>query len=182
AAASPWHWESQPSCGGRPLSDEFCARVVESYARGRESELPADDYAARSLMPLATAIHRSFRHLAPDIPRFHAEQCVGCMECVNECPDTAILARVALPDVLEARLTGGETTYLRSSFVSTSKYYDLPVKRGETGGLFGIFIDPDKCKGCGECVTVCGTHRALDMASKSTVNLGDYDAGMALLH
>jgi pyruvate-ferredoxin/flavodoxin oxidoreductase len=178
---TPWHWESQPGCDGCLVSDSFSERVVESYGRGRESELPADNHAARSLMPPVTALHRSFRHLAPDIPKFQADHCVGCMECVNECPDTAILARVAEPAEIEGQLTGANHAELRNCFTKTNKYYDLPLKRGETGGLFGIFIDPDKCKGCGECVTVCGTHRALEMAPKTAVNLHDYDAGMELL-
>ena len=176
AAAVAWHWDSQSLPDGRLVAEDFCERVVECYAHGREMELPADSHAARSLMPPATALHRSFRHLAPDLPLFHAEHCVGCMECVNECPDTAILARVVEPRVLDAIPPD-----LRNCFVKTGKYYDVLEKRGEAGGLFGIFIDPDKCKGCGECVTVCGTHHALDMAPKSTLDLAAYDAGMSLL-
>jgi NAD-dependent dihydropyrimidine dehydrogenase PreA subunit len=102
AAAPARHSESPSVCGGRLIPEDFCERVVESYVHGCESQLPADEHAARSLMPPATALHRSFRHLAPEIPRFHAEACVGCMECVNECPDTAILARVAEPQILDA--------------------------------------------------------------------------------
>jgi pyruvate-ferredoxin/flavodoxin oxidoreductase len=178
AAAAPWHWESSShTTNGYLVADDFCERVVESYVRGRESELPSDSHIARSLMPRGTALHRSFRHLAPDVPVFQPAQCVGCMECVNECPDTAILARVVEPQVLDA-----VPPELRHCFVKTGKYFDIPEKRGEHGGLFGIFIDPDKCKGCGECVTVCGTHRALAMAPKSTVGLAAYDAGMSLLH
>ena len=63
-----------------------------AYARGQENELEADEAVARSLMPAASARFRSFRNLAPEIPEFLAEACVGCMECANECPDTAILA------------------------------------------------------------------------------------------
>src|SRR6185295_20231278 len=77
AYESPWHWESVACPGDDCLvSPEFCDRVVESYTRGREAELPADIYAARSLMPPLTALHRSFRHLAPNIPVFHSDKCV----------------------------------------------------------------------------------------------------------
>jgi pyruvate/2-oxoacid:ferredoxin oxidoreductase beta subunit/NAD-dependent dihydropyrimidine dehydrogenase PreA subunit len=69
---------------------------------------------------------------------------------------------------------------LQKLFAVTNKYHDQFVKRGETPGLFGIFIDPDKCKGCGECVTACGTHHALKMVNKSTIDLARYDAAMQL--
>jgi hypothetical protein len=35
---------------------------------------------------------------------------------------------------------------LHKLFVKTNKYHDVPAKRGEPGGMFGIFVDPDKCK------------------------------------
>ncbi|HEV8540845.1 MAG TPA: 2-oxoacid:acceptor oxidoreductase family protein, partial [Verrucomicrobiae bacterium] len=35
-----------------------------------------------------------------------------------------------------------------------------------SGGLFGIFVS-DLCKGCGECVQVCGDHDALRMTSET---------------
>lgn len=165
---------------------DFCERIIGSYARGVEPELEADVFLARSLMPPASAMRRSFRHLAPEIPSFLAERCVGCMECVNECPDTAILAKVVEPRTLEAYLGRIERAdrreALRSQFSKTQKYYDLFEKKGETGGLFGIFIDPDKCKGCGECVTVCGTHAALRMVPKTNLDLGQYDLAMDLFH
>src|SRR6185369_3212794 len=31
--------------------------------------------------------------------------------------------------------------------------------------------DPTKCKGCGECVEVCGSHAALRMTAKTPANL-----------
>ena len=49
----------------------------------------------------------------------------------------------------------------------TRKFHDGYVKKGEEPGLFGIFIDPTKCKGCAECVEVCGDHDALQMIPKS---------------
>ena len=39
-------------------------------------------------------------------------------------------------------------------------------KKGKEGGRFAIIIDPSKCKGCAECVTVCDD-LALKMIPKS---------------
>jgi pyruvate-ferredoxin/flavodoxin oxidoreductase len=170
-------------CGGKGvLPADFCDRIIGSYARGREADLDADEHIARSLMPPSSAAERSFRHLAPEIPVFLPAACVGCMDCVNECPDTAILAKVAPPASLAQTLAGFDDPVmrdrLRGTFIATSKYCELFEKKGQTGGLFSIFIDPDKCKGCGECVTACGSHHALQMAAKQDVNLADYDAAM----
>ncbi len=165
---------------------DFCERVIGAYHHGEEETLEADPYVARSLMPPWSGRERSFRHLAPEIPAFIAPNCVGCMDCVNECPDTAILAKVVLPETLEEKLAQVEKPELRewlgAQFVSTTKYHDLVVKRGQKGGLFGIFVDPDKCKGCGECVEVCGRHEALKMVQKENGSLHPYDLAMDLYH
>lgn len=172
-----------PAHGGLTPAD-FCERIIGAYACGHEPDLEADEFVARSLMPPASAARRSFRALAPEIPQFIAGACVGCMECVNECPDTAILAKVVEPALLNETLACVERPDLReglrSRFVKTAKYYDLIAKRGEPGGLFSIFVDPDKCKGCGECIVACGSHHALNMAPKSQMNLGQYDLAMDL--
>ena len=172
------------SCPGKGVVDpNFCDRVIGAYSRGREADLDADEYVARSLMPASSATERSFRGLAPDIPEFIPSACVGCMECVNECPDTAILAKAVDPAVLEEKLAQVERPELRDAlraqFIKTSKYFEIPQKKGEAGGLFSIFIDPDKCKGCGECVTACGRHDALKMVPKNG-NLKQLDLSMDL--
>ena len=43
----------------------------------------------------------------------------------------------------------------RSQWSKTKKYYDGGKKKLGQGGMFQIIIDPSKCKGCAECVTVC---------------------------
>ncbi len=177
-----WHCPAAPQL----VAPQFCERIVESYNRGRDQELEADEFAARSLMPPSSATLRSFRHLASEIPVFTAAKCVGCMECVNQCPDTAILAKAVPRFILNEKLARLERWELREQmralFVETSKYYELPAKRGEEPGLFGIFVDPDKCKGCGECVVACGSHEALHMAAKSGLSLEPYDLAMDLYH
>jgi ferredoxin len=69
--------------------EEFGRSVVPAYRRGvADTELPADAGLARSVIPPGTAATRDFSHLAPRIPELIAEKCVGCMACVNACPDT----------------------------------------------------------------------------------------------
>jgi pyruvate/2-oxoacid:ferredoxin oxidoreductase beta subunit/Pyruvate/2-oxoacid:ferredoxin oxidoreductase delta subunit len=158
--------------------EEFGRTVVPAYRRGvADVELPADTGLARSVIPPGTAAVRDFSHLAPRIPELLAEKCVGCMACVNSCPDTAILGTVVPASQLEERITTFAATAeqpalaadtARSHFVDTQKYGEVPAKRGIERGAFGIFVDPGHCKGCGECVEVCAAlgHDALFMVDK----------------
>jgi pyruvate ferredoxin oxidoreductase beta subunit len=158
--------------------DDFNRAIVPAYRRGTvEAELGADGGVARSIIPPGTAAIRDFSHLAPQIPEFIAERCVGCMTCVNACPDTAILG-VALPESQVAEkidlfaATQAEpalaTSTARTHFAHTTKYAEVPAKRGIEPAEFGIFVDPIHCKGCSECVEVCHAlgYDALQMIDK----------------
>ena len=174
-----------PTAQPEVVEADFCEHVIGSYGRGREADLTADEYIGRSFMPAASAMRRSFRTLAPDIPELIAGNCVGCMECVNACPDTAILGKVVEEDALQAQLAKVEIAAMRgelqAEFIKTQKYWTIPEKKGEKGGLFSIFVDPDKCKGCGECVVACGGHKALEMKPKNG-NINRMDLMMDLYH
>jgi ferredoxin len=77
---------------------DFNERIVGAYNDGSaEMGLPADESTARSLIPAGTGQLRDFSYIAPDIPEFNAKNCVACMECVTQCPDTAILGK-AIPE------------------------------------------------------------------------------------
>jgi pyruvate/2-oxoacid:ferredoxin oxidoreductase beta subunit/Fe-S-cluster-containing hydrogenase component 2 len=159
--------------------EDFNRRVMRSYGEGRgHAELPADVGLARSLIPPGTAALRDFSYVAPEIPELIAGACVGCMDCVTQCPDTAILAKVSEPEVLETALARSvpqdEREWIAGQWTKTQKFYEAPHKRGETPGLFGLFVDPAKCKGCGECVTACGEHRALRMVRKHDETIPRY--------
>src|SRR5437868_6102146 len=110
-------------------TEDFNSRVVGAYENGTaEKGLEADDQVARSIIPAATGAFRDFSYIAPDIPLFITENCVGCMDCVTECPDTAILGKVAEPAALEERLSRIEDTELRESMSQqwgiTTKYFN----------------------------------------------------------
>lgn len=157
----------------------FNDEIVGGYNTGTaEKELPADFDMARSLIPAGTGALRDFSYIAPDIPEFITQSCVGCMECVTECPDTAILAKAIPRETIEKKLAEipdeAERQRLRSMWVESNKYYKVYEKKGEVPALFGIFIDPTKCKGCAECVAACGDHQALKMIRKDDQNLGGY--------
>ena len=161
--------------------DDFNRRVIGAYQEGKASAvLPADLGVARSLIPPGTGALRDFSYIAPEIPQFDWQKCVGCMTCVTECPDTAILGKAIPSTKVEAALEKirdeSERAWVRSHWARTRKYYDMPAKKEEEGALFGIFIDPTKCKGCAECVQVCDEldYHALKMAPKDENTLPRY--------
>ena len=158
--------------------DDFNRAIVPAYRRGTaDAELPADAGVARSIIPPGTAAVRDFSHLAPQIPEIDASKCVGCMACVSACPDTAIVG-VALPESQARELVDGfaaaqpdptlASATASAHFARTTKYADVPAKRGLEPASFGLFVDPVHCKGCAECVEVCTDlgHQALRMVDK----------------
>jgi pyruvate ferredoxin oxidoreductase beta subunit len=156
----------------------FDTTVVDAYRRGiADAELPSDEAAARSVIPPGTALTRDFSTLAPRIPEFLLEKCVGCMACVSACPDAAIVAVAQPESVLGPAIEAFAATQpepalatetARSHFAHTTKYADVPARRGLEPAGFGLFIDPVHCKGCAECVDVCVSqgHDALVMIDK----------------
>lgn len=150
---------------------DFNDRIIRGYEEGTgEKDLPAELSLARSLVPAGTAALRDFSYIAPEIPEYVPENCTGCMDCVTECPDTAILGKVLaephLQDKLQAIPDEADREMFEHQWSRTRKYYEGPQKKGLDGGRFAIIIDPSKCKGCAECVTVCDDH-ALRMIPKS---------------
>src|ERR1044071_7483456 len=87
--------------------NDFNERIIRGYEEGTgEKELPADLSVARSLIPAGTAALRHFSYVAPEIPEYIPDNCTGCMDCVTECPDTAILGKVLAESTLEQKLQG----------------------------------------------------------------------------
>jgi pyruvate/2-oxoacid:ferredoxin oxidoreductase beta subunit/NAD-dependent dihydropyrimidine dehydrogenase PreA subunit len=160
---------------------DFNERIVGAYNDGSaELGLPADHSTARSLIPAGTGSLRDFSYIAPEIPLYFQDNCVACMDCVTECPDTAILGKAVPKSVLEAELDKiqdpAEKELLEKQFVKTTKFWKTYEKKGKEPAYFGIFIDPTKCKGCAECVDACGNHDALSMLMKDKPTLGKYQS------
>ena len=167
--------------------DDFNRRVIGAYQEGKGSAvLPADLGVARSLIPAGTGALRDFSYIAPEIPVFDSEKCVGCMSCVTQCPDTAILGKAIPESQVKKALSeigdDDERAWVGAHWARTKKYFDVPAKKGDEGAAFGIFIDPTKCKGCAECVEVCDElgYHALKMEPKDEKTLPRYRSAFNL--
>ena len=89
--------------------EDFEKRIVGSYNEGHApSTLPADVTHARSIIGPGSGRLRDFSYIAPEIPEFLPDNCVGCMDCVTMCPDTAILGKVVSEETLQEGLLGLE--------------------------------------------------------------------------
>ena len=166
----------------RPTSSSTCRCSTSSTSTSgssaatrratAEKELPADLSLARSLVPAGTATLRDFSNIAPEIPKYIPENCTGCMDCVTECPDTAILGKVLGESRARSRSSRPiperpTATMYRAAVVARPRSITTARRRrGWRGGMFNIIIDPSKCKGCAECVTVCDDN-ALKMIAKT---------------
>jgi pyruvate ferredoxin oxidoreductase beta subunit len=57
------------------------------------------------------------------------------LDCVTQCPDTAILAKVSEPASLDHALgdvdDANEREWIRRQWTRTQKFHDAPAKRGE---------------------------------------------------
>ncbi|MBF0419443.1 MAG: 4Fe-4S binding protein [Magnetococcales bacterium] len=160
--------------------------IINAYNSGSGSGQPADRFVGVSAVPAGTGSYRDFSYIAPDLPEFDAESCVACMECVQNCPDSAIWGLVIPGSKLDGTLavcdSDDNRALVRRQLVQTTKFWKTYEKKksqdgsSPEGAWFGIFADPTKCKGCGECVTACGDHKALKMIKKTRDNLPDYFA------
>ncbi len=166
------------------LDANFCEQIIGAGACPNRSNAETADAAARASALPATDLIRSLRHDAPEIPLIDMERCVGCMECVVVCPDVAIVGRVVEPEEVTRALGAIEDTELRGlmagSFGKTRRYWEAFLERKELGGMLALFVDPDRCKGCAECVDACGMHDAIAMKPKSSIDLAQFDRGMEL--
>lgn len=165
---------------------KFQGSVLDQYLQGNgEYGVAADELAARSLIPPGTAKSRSFAAISPEIPVFDPAGCVACMECVILCPDIAIRTRAIPQDKLDEQINKVADTKLRnelqSQFFKTRKLWNAFESKGQTPAYFSLWIDPDRCKGCGVCVEVCGTRHALKMRHKDPVQMKSYADGMEFI-
>src|SRR6516164_6037468 len=119
---------------------DFNERIIRGYEEGYgEKDLPADLTLARSLIPAGTATLRDFSNISPEIPEYIPENCTGCMDCVTECPDTAILGKVLSEIEWEEKLKSipeADREMYKKQWSKTKKYYEGPQKKKLPGGMF----------------------------------------------
>jgi len=98
--------------------------------------------------------HRDLARLQqhrPEIPEYIPDNCTGCMDCVTECPDTAILGKVMSETEWNAKMLTipeADRERFKKEWSKTKKYYDAYKKKLGDGGMFNIIIDPSSAGLC----------------------------------
>src|SRR5437867_12930948 len=121
-----------PRCAEEVVDTKnFFDRVLPLYEKGvGDIELEADLDMARSVVPAGSGGPRDFSFITPEIPEFIGPNCVGCMDCVTECPDTAILAKVIPKSQREATLAKmppEERARVEADWANSGKYRQTHV-------------------------------------------------------
>ncbi|MEZ4616244.1 MAG: 4Fe-4S binding protein [Caldilineaceae bacterium] len=119
---------------------------------------------------------------SPGDPEFNNQNCVGCMTCVTECPDTAILGKVVELNILDlalAQTNEDRRAWLGKQWATTNKFHTVPEKKEEGSGWLlsaSLSIRPNVRVGA-ECVQVCADlgYNALEMIKKEEDTVPQYD-------
>ncbi len=101
------------------------------------------------------------------IPALIPQICNGCMECVANCTNDALFGRVVDRTTIMLMLAKIERPDLRdalkSRFVPRVSFHGSHFPRNGSDMVFSLFVDVDKCQGCGDCVTACEQVHALEL-------------------
>jgi ferredoxin len=103
-------------------------------------------------------------------PRVHPENCTGCMDCVTECPDTAILGKV-LSDPSWKRswqtIPEADREMFERPVVEDPQVLRGPQEEGAKAGMFNIIIDPSASARAAPSASPSATTDALKMIPKT---------------
>ena len=157
---------------------ENCTQCMECITACPDTALP--NTAQEVTTVLKTAINNYVTEVA-DRLAFGAEL-VGLEQRARARMNEAVKAKVKLPfkDIIRDEVTALTTVSEKAKSELIAIMEKLPIaytsvpaifrsleaKTPGAGGLFSIFVS-DLCKGCGECVQVCGDHDALRMTRET---------------
>jgi len=67
------------------------------------------------------------------------------------------------------------------AYAKVRSIFEIPEKKKGEGGVFSIMVS-DHCKGCGECVTECGSKNALSMSLETEEIYGQHETEINFLN
>ncbi|MEQ1693816.1 MAG: 2-oxoacid:acceptor oxidoreductase family protein, partial [Gemmatimonas sp.] len=157
---------------------ENCTQCMECIAACPDTALP--NTAQEVTTVLRTAINNYVTD--PADRRVLAAELVGLEQRARVTMNASVKAKSDLPfkDIIRGEVTAlaGVSDRAKAEFTGIidklpMSYSNVPAifrtvetKSPGAGGLFSIFVS-DLCKGCGECVQVCGDHDALRMTRET---------------
>jgi pyruvate-ferredoxin/flavodoxin oxidoreductase len=157
---------------------ENCTQCMECITACPDTALP--NMAQEVTTVLKTAVNNYVTDIADR--RAFGSEIVGLEQRARVRMNEAVKAKTSVPfkDIIGAEVTALTTISAKAKAEFTNIIGKLPLaynnvpaifrsleaKTPGAGGLFSIFVS-DLCKGCGECVQVCGDHDALRMTRET---------------
>ena len=136
-----------------PTADAFVAHELISKDAGKFAhdiilpimglkgdDIPVSQMSFDGTLPLGTT-HLEKRGVAPRVPKWIAENCIQCNQCVQSCPHAAIRAKQVAPGDLDG--APESFTTLKSK---TKNDKDLQYK---------LQVYVEDCQSCGVCLVTC---------------------------
>jgi len=121
-------------------ADDFAKDIMEPIMHLKGNDIPVSKMSFDGSLPTATAKFEK-RGVAPFVPKWIAENCIQCNQCVQSCPHAAIRAKQIDPKDLE----GAPATF-KTLKSNTKNTRDLQFK---------IQVYTEDCQGCGVCIETC---------------------------
>ena len=118
----------------------FAKEVIKPTLHVKGDDIPVSKMSYDGSIPTATSKLEK-RGIGPRIPKWVAESCIQCNQCVNSCPHAAVRAK----QVTAEDMVGAPSTFntLKSN---TKNDKDLKYR-------LQVYIED--CTGCGVCVETC---------------------------
>jgi len=135
-------------------ADEFTKNIILPSMLQKGDDIPVSQMSVDGTLPTGTTCLEK-RGIAPRVPKWIAENCIQCNQCVMSCPHAVIRAKQIAPSDLEDKPESFNT--LKSN---TKNEKDLQYK---------IQIYIEDCTGCGVCVETCPAKtKALEFSTLET--------------
>ncbi len=129
----------------------FAKDIIEPILHLKGDDIPVSKMSFDGTVPTATS-RLEKRGIAPRVPKWIAENCIQCNQCVNSCPHAVVRAKQINPADLNSAPASFKT--IKSS---TKNDKNLAYK-------LQVFVDD--CTGCGVCVETCPAKiKALEFAT-----------------
>lgn len=121
-------------------SDRFSKKIIEPIMHLKGNNIPVSEMSFDGTLPTGTAKLEK-RGVAPFVPKWIAENCIQCNQCVQSCPHAAIRAKQIEPERLK---DAPETFKVLKS-----------ISKNDRDLQFKIQVYTEDCQGCGVCIETC---------------------------
>ena len=118
---------------------QILKKIIEPIMHLKGNDIPVSEMSLTERFPPVRPSLRS--GVAPFVPKWIAENCIQCNQCVQSCPHAAIRAKQIEPERLK---DAPETFKVLKS-----------ISKNDRDLQFKIQVYTEDCQGCGVCIETC---------------------------